>query len=246
MKKVFILSLVFSLFLSSMAFADTVTVDLVTATADELKTARDAIDKRLAEIRLANAPTIDDSFFIKGSGTQILPGIELDAPFSRFVATCDDSIQVTYYSGANNAESTYGKFNSNNSHADYIINPASISSIMVETQGNWQLDFSPIGLIDSPFTDGAGSYITDVFEAPTTPCIITVTLNGKNDAGYGAVTLYSINKNGTVSYSDTVVDYEFVHEVEYFDAIIKPDSSAVAYFWDISCPSGMQWSITAK
>jgi len=246
MKKVFILSLVLSLFLSPVAFADTVAVDLATATADELKIARDAIDKRLAEIRLANAPTIDESFLITGSGTQILPGIELEAPLSRFVASCDDSIKVTYYSGASNKESSYGVFNTRNSHVGYFDNPTSISSIMVETQGKWQLDFSPIGLMDSPFVEGLGSYITDVFEAPSTPFIVTITLNGESDAGYATVCLYSFDKNGNVTYSDKAIDHEFVYETECFDTIIKPDSSAVAYFWNVSCPAGMQWSITAK
>ena len=75
MKKLFIASLVFSLLLASVSFAETLTINLETSTTDELKTARDAIDKRLAEIRLANAPTIDEAFTISGNGTQILPGI---------------------------------------------------------------------------------------------------------------------------------------------------------------------------
>lgn len=240
LKRIFLFLLSLMLFVPC-AFADTVTVDLDTATVDELKAARDTIDVRLAEIRIANAPDVDNSFIVSGNGTQILDGFDIVADFSRFSATCDDDIKVTYY--YNNTSRSFDHA-SRMCFAWCIDEPISITSVMVESTGNWSVDFSPISTMDSPYTTGVGSYVTDRFSV-TPPCIVRITLEAGDYYDYTNVTLWKIHSDGRTS-TENMVYNEIIIDEESFDVIIKPEKDIVSYFWMINCPVDTNWSITAK
>ena len=243
MKKLVLCLLVFSLLFSPTAIADVVTIDLDDATVEELKAARDSIDKRLNEAWLANAPAVDDSFIITGKGTQILKGVDMAENVSRIVATCDDDIKVTYYTDSNSR--TYnGSFQSAMCFADCVSQPLSISSIMVETSGNWTIDLSPIKTMPSPFVSGIGACVSDSFTV-TPPCIVHITLTRGLYGGYNHVSLWKIHTNGRTS-AETMLDNVLFTDKKEFDVIIKPEEDVSAYFWVINCPVDTTWEITAR
>lgn len=245
MKRILAMILVL-LAITGCAFADTISVDLNSATEEELKIARDAIDAKLMEIRLANATTLDDTYLIKGNGTQILNSFELTAPISRFVATCDKDTKVTLYIDGKDSPNTYGEYGeSQSSYSSYFVNPHTITSMMVESQGNWEFDFSPLVMMDSPYTSGTGSYVTDMFTV-SPPCIVTFSFRTSRYSQLCSVVLHSIDTNGKIGYESVIPWGTYVSDSDSFDIIIKPEPNIAAYFWEISCSADVDWKISAK
>lgn len=232
MKKffVFLLALIIC---SSVAIADTITVNLDSATADELKAARDSIDARLAEIRSEKAPTVDDGYIIKGKGTQIISNVEIKAELSRFNVHYKNEATVSCFNG-NEELFIY----------DYIDQPQVIPMIIVESQEDWYIDVSPIGTMDSPYISGKGSYTSDLFVV-TPPTFVTVTLRDQvGYFNYANVDLYYVDSMGEVWIEDWVVDTALAPA--QIDYIIKPKSDVVAWFWSIDCSDNVEWTIAAK
>lgn len=232
MKKFFVLLLTLVIFFPS-ALADTITVDLDNATPEELQAARDAIDARLAEIRSASAPIVDDDYIIRGSGIEILTNVEVKASLSRFNVHYTDEASVSCFNGDNELYIH-----------DYIEHPQTIPMMIVESQEDWYIDISPIETMDSPYISGIGSYTSDLFVV-TPPSIVSITL--RDIAGYfnyTDVNLYYVDKTGSVHIEDWVIQSDLAPE--QIDYIIKPNSDAVAWFWVIRCSDNVEWSITAK
>lgn len=233
MKQILAIVLVL-LAITGCAFADTISVDLNSATEEELKVARDAIDAKLMEIRLANAPKTDASYIIKGSGTQILTNVEIKAELSRFNIHDADEVAVSCYD--NNGERLY--------IYDYIGGPQTIPMIMIESEKEWYIDISPIGSIDSPYISGNGSYTSDLFSV-VPPMIVTVTIEDKKGYfNYTDIKLYYVDDAGKAHIESYAA--QSVLPDKKIDYIIKPNKNAVAWFWVIECAEAVEWSITAK
>ena len=216
------------------------TVDLQSMSTDELTALRDAITVELRQrAEAASTDTDASSFVLSGSGTQILDGIELTAPISRFIATCDDAIKVTYYT-----DSDSRTYDGSRCFVKCIEKPMSISSLMVESKGNWTLDFSPVGTMDMLDTSGVGPSITDTFTAKP-PVIVTVTYEPNKYYGYISVYLKKIMSDGTIE-TETAIDYAIVSDLTEYDVIIKPEKDVVSYFWVVDCPIDTAWSIRNK
>ena len=232
MKRLISLFVILSL-LCSVACAEVVTVNLASATEEQLLKARDAIDARLAEIRLADAPVIDESCIIRGKGMEILTDVEVKNIISRFNVHSKGDVTVSCYNGN---ERLYLH--------DYIAGAQTIPMIIVEADEEWYIDFSPIGKMDSPYISGKGSYTSDVFVV-SPPTIVTITLS--QTAGYFDYTninLRYVDKNGGCWIADTVMQLALAPQC--IDYIIKPEEDAVMWFWTIDCSDNIEWSITAK
>lgn len=241
MKK-FLVFLLALLLLTPSVFADTVTVDLDTATAEELQVARDAIDARLAEVRASDLPAAGDKFTITGKGTQILEGVDLCYSPARLFVKSSEEIKVTLCSDGRN--STYDGINSSRYQFAYVLQKQqSISSIIVETQGEWLLELSPIEMTEQLPTNGMGSHVTNCFSV-VPPSIISITFNDGRYGGYTYISLYKIYANNSISY-DQWMQQDIVSD-ETFDYVIKPEENVKAYFIRISCPHDTQWEIKAK
>lgn len=233
MKRILALVLVLMAF-AGCAFADTVSVDLNSATEEELKIARDAIDAKLMEIRLSNAPKMDASYIIHGNGTQILTNVEINAELSRFNIHDANEVDVSCYDA--NGERLF--------IFDYIKGQQTIPMIMVESEKDWFIDVSPLGTIDSPYISGQGSYTSDLFVA-VPPTIVTITIEDKKGySNYTDINLYYVDKAGEVHIEDWVAQKKY--SSQRFDYIIKPNNEAAAWFWVIDCSDHVKWSITAK
>lgn len=218
---------------SSYALADTVTIDLEAASAEELKAARDAIDAKLMDIRLANAPKPDDAYIIKGSGTQILTNVEINAELSRFNVHYLDEAKLSLFD--NNGKQLYIK--------GYIEGKQVIPTIMLESEEEWSIDVSPLSTNGSPYISGRGSYTSDLFVV-TPPTIVTITVKDiESYFNYTDISLYYVNKIGTVCFEER---FGNILPDKSFDYIIKPNSEAVSWFWVIDCSNHVEWSISAK
>ena len=236
---IFLLSI---LIITSAAFADTITIDLDTATADELQAARDAINERIADILASDLSSVSEKFTLKGKGTKILEGVDLLYTPARLFVKSTAEIKVTLCSDGKNR--TYDGSNSSGLQFAHLIDKEqSISSIIVETQGEWSLEFSPIELTQKMITSGSGSCITDYFLV-SPPQIVSISFNDGWYAGYTYIYLYKIHANNSVSCEEWMWQ-DFVTD-ETFDYIIKPESNVKAYFIMISCPHDTRWSITTK
>lgn len=235
----------------SIACAEKISVDLETSSVDELTAARDKISARLTDIyttALSDAEEGNDvRRVITGSGTKILDGFDVTV-LSRFVASCDEDTRVTWYTDGNDMPSTYGEYGeSQSSYAALIDKPTKITSIMVESQGNWEFEFSPIWAMGGPDVSGSGSYITDTFTV-NPPCIVSITLTntGKSLSNLCSISLRSIRTDGNLGYESMIDWGTRISGTQTFDVIIKPDNNVVSYFWSISCSDDVEWSITAK
>lgn len=242
MKKLFCLVLVVLLSISPVAFADTITIDLDAASIEELEAAKDAIDARIVE--LSNNDTVVDgeTITLTGSGTKILDGFEIDAQLTKFIASCTEDTKITWYTADGNS-STYGKYGeSQKSYSTLIKFPITITTIMIESQGEWQFTFSPIGAMVSPCCAGTGSFISDAFQV-SPPHIAHITLTC-DTYELCSVSLRSIRKNGTLGYEEVIPWGTRVHGTTTYDVIIKPEKDVVFYIWEVSCPPNVSWSIS--
>ncbi len=241
LKRIFLFLLSLMLFTPA-ALADTITIDLDIATTEELQTALDAISARLAEIRTSDIPAAGDKFTVTGKGTQLLEGVDLRYSPARLFVKSSEEIKVTLCSDDRNR--TYdGRNNSDYQFAYVIDEQRSISSIIIETQGEWSLELSPIEPTDQIAAIGSGSHITDCFQV-SPPHIISITFNDGWYGGYTDIYLYKIHANNSVSYEEWM--WQDIVFDETFEYVIKPEGNVKAYFIMISCPHDTQWEITAK
>ena len=235
---VFLLSM---LLIVPVASADTIAIDLETATADELQAARDAINKRLAEILASDLTAANEALLLKGNGTQLLEGIKLNYSPARLFVKSTAEVKVTLCSDDRNY-SYDGSNNSSYQFAYVIENQQSFSSIIVETQGEWTLELSPIGFTDQLSASGSGSFITDCFSV-TPPSVVSIEFDAGWYGGYSSIYLNKIYddyiSSETWMWQDIVSD-------ESFDYIIKPEQNVKSYFIQIHCPHDTQWEITIK
>lgn len=238
MKKFVLLALCVVLCFSSTC-AEVIQIDTETATLEELKSARSIIDKRIQTVQFSNVPISDESLIISGSGTQILDGISIKSPISRFVSTSSNDMKLTYYTPQSSKSYSNGR-----STAKVIGSPIELTCIMIETEGEWKIDFTPLTTMESPYTSGIGSYVTDIFEVEP-PTIVNITLTSGYYGGYSSVILYKIDSEGNYT-GENFIDREIVIDTESFDRIIKPEAGIVSYFWRIECPVDTVWSITEK
>lgn len=238
MKKLLCLVLVGLLSISPLAFADTITIDLDAASIEELETAKDAIDARIAELKAVTvAPA--EMYITRGNGTQILNDFKEPSTVSRFVVTADSKFIVTY--NKMNIQLTVKSIGCN--YADFIDRSDGFSQVMIETQGEWVIDYSPLKRTASPCMSGNGSYVTDYFTIKT-PAIVTFTVKG--DYSRCHVSQYSIDENGKIHLVGTPID-QYVSGQETFDVIVKSNKdNAQYYFFEINCHDDVKWSITEK
>lgn len=241
--KRFLSLFVLCLLLCSIAIADTVTVELDTASIEELMEARSLIDRRIAELSQDVTPE-SNPFILRGSGTEILQVNMTLEPLSRFVFICaDDDAEYTI--------TLNGEDKKWLSEAEYFETKSEISRVMVQSQEPWTIDVSPIGHIDTPFISGNGNYVSDRFVIDS-PSIVSVTFD--YTAGGGnywnercSLVLYKIDSNGSV-HADYLVSSEEVYEGKTItvDAMVDIDDNTQHCFWGINCNSKIKWAISDK
>ena len=192
----------------------------------------------LVYILLSNNALADgvviDSYTIKGNGNQTVCDIKINVKYSRFVGHGEKGTKITCYD--ENGKYTYY----------YLIQGQEvISKIVVETQGDWYIDFSPIGFMATPSVSGHGSYYSDFFMIDK-PTIVSIKADGgENGIDSFGVSLYYVDKEGKIRLADPgFIDCDSYPLSTVYIAL--PDEDAVAWLWHIGCFDNVEWSITAK
>ena len=98
MKKMITVILVLLLCLPAFALASTLTIDLSTATLDDLLQAQQQISDRISELHSASAPSADRIEF-SGNGAAILSDVKISFSPSRIILQAEDRITATLTSG---------------------------------------------------------------------------------------------------------------------------------------------------
>ena len=241
MLKCFISLFAVLILLSSQVFADTLTVDLDTATSAELQSALELISTRLNELNALSMPVSNDKFVYTGSGTHVLQGVNTSFSPIRMVAQSTSDIKITLCAG--DKTKTYDGGNSSRYQFSHWINEQFISSIIVETQGEWCLEFSPILSTMETHITGNGSIITECF-AVTPPQLVTISFDDGLYGGYTYIDLYKIHDNGFITSEEWL--WQDIVQNESFDYIIKPENNILAYFIGIRCPHDTNWDISIQ
>ncbi len=250
MKKTLALALALLLIPLS-ALAATLSIDLTTASLEELQAAQAAITARIAEIQAyaTTAPESDSALAdgiieFSGEGVSMLDGFSIGEGLFRLVMNCEDKAKVSTYVGdaLNTAEYLH-------SDVDFGKGPISVDSLMVETSGKWSLNISPIVTGGQSIMSGEGPQVGDLFTLDK-PQIVTITATGtpRIQSYFNSAYIYlcKVGSNGYIDresmLSDSVDDGKSIS----VDAILKPDSENTGYFWLIKCSPGISWNIAIK
>ncbi|HNW87942.1 MAG TPA: hypothetical protein PKJ47_13515 [Candidatus Limiplasma sp.] len=242
MKKLLALILALSL-LGSSALAVTVTVDLDTATLQQLVDAQTAIGDRISALRKAQAPA-SEGILLSGSGTSIQSGVEIAQVPARLTIT--GKVKVTLSGGA--FDYTYNSWQ--DSASCDAITEAGTFDMLIEGEGDWTIAVDPLVDGGTLALSGTGPAVSDFFPL-SAATIVHVVMDATTLDDYSA-SLYcklgSQYENIDAWSEDTVVgDSLFSSPLKLEgDGIIKPVKGRDRYYWVMNVPIGATWSITAK
>jgi hypothetical protein len=239
MKRILVIVLAFLVLLPFASLA--LTIDLETATIDELLAAQLEISAQLSVLRANNAPVGEDIVLI-GSGTSIKSGISI--PFSPARLTITGEAKVTFTDGDNSSS-----FSSEGLYAGFIYGTVAETSALIEAQGDWTITIEQIKEGASLPLEGEGSFISDFFDLPE-PIIVTVEVDATDLVrSYG---WYEIRIRNQYEYSDSwdynTLDYDSIDKGvnQSVDLILKPVKGRMQYCITVEAPAGLKWSITPK
>ncbi|MDD3212186.1 MAG: hypothetical protein PHY64_00835 [Eubacteriales bacterium] len=242
MKKLLSVLLALSL-LCSFAVAETLTIDLDTATIDELTAAQSAINDRISALRAAEAPA-GEAITLSGTGTTIQSGVEVTQVPARVSVT--GPVEVTF---------TGGKYDYkfNNYEDDFSceeLTEAATYDLLIEGDADWSITIEPLREGGTMELSGTGPYVSDFFPL-TGATIVHVTMDASMLGSWSASLYLELGhqySNISSWRSDSVLgDSLFSDPLKLEgDAIIKPTDGRDQYYWIIDVPVDAQWSITAK
>ena len=242
MKKLLAVILAFSL-LGSVAFAETITVDLDTATIEELTAAQSAIGDRISELRAAEAPE-GETISLSGTGTAIQSGVTVTQVPARVTVT--GPVEVTFTGGDYDLSFNLWQ----NDFSCEQLTDAGTYDLLIEGEGDWTIQIEPLKDGGTLECSGIGPYVTDFFPLSSATIVhCTMDASGVDAWSASLYTYLGYQYEGFDSWTyDTVVgDYassdSFTVEG---DGIIKPVKGRDRYFWIIDVPEDASWSISLK
>lgn len=243
MKKLLVLVVVLCL-LVPVALADTLTLDLDTASVEELEAAQSAISDRISELRSASEPAEED-IMLSGTGTTIKTGVEVKWVPARVTVT--GAVKVTlaggqYDLGFNSYQAEYA--------CDVLTDPATYD-VLVEGEGDWAILIEPLREGAAMEMSGSGPYVTDFFPIPAAT-IVHAVMDATALEDLGVASLYlslGYQYDSIEAWTEDTVIGDTLFSVPLRlekDAIVKPTGDRTQYYWIIDVPIGTEWSITRK
>lgn len=239
MKRFFCIFLALLTLAASPALAQVLTIDLDTATIEELTAAQAQIGDRISQLRAAAAPA-GEAIVLTGSGTSIISGVDVVAVPARL--TIEGTVKLTLS----------GKFDYtfNQELHPYncaVITGAETFDAMVEGTGDWTITIEPIKEGGSIVASGVGPWVSDYFPLEG-PAILTVKADGSGmDALMSnvIVQLYQpLRFIGTYNPSSlTNALITATGDAFAADVIAKPDDGTPMCFWYVKVAPGVAWSI---
>lgn len=239
MKRFFCIFLALLTLAASPALAQTLTIDLETATIEELTAAQTQIGDRISQLRAAAAPAAE-AIVLTGSGTSILSGVEVATVPARL--TIEGKVKLTL-SGEYDHTFNYAQ----ESFACDVLTSAETFEALVEGAGDWTITIEPIKDGGSIVASGVGPWVSDFFPLESAS-ILTI----KADAS-GMDALLSnviVQLYQPLRYIDTYNPKSLTNDLitatgDAFaaDVIAKPDEAGALCFWHVKVAPGVAWSI---
>lgn len=234
------------------ALADTLSIDLDTATYDELADARDQITARMDELLAAQATPAPaeatDGVHYSGEGTTILSDVQLPYDYNVLTYTAsrgtgyklmgDGDKQLSYCSGQQQCD---------------IVSGPNTAKLLVEGKDAWTMDVEPL-VSASALTaaEGVGCYTSPIFPLETDSIISlhVVDPDGKyefQDALSIDCTLYILMGDGKLRSDKLVIGASMTEECTYdADLILSPIDGAAGYVLVVNVLPTYEWSATLK
>lgn len=232
------------------ALADTLSIDLDTATYDELADARDQITARMDELLAAQATPAPaeatDGVHYSGEGTAIINDVQL--PYDYNVLMYNSGVMTGYklMDGSDNQLS----YCIGRQYYDIVGGPGT-GRLLVEGQDAWTLDVAPLAAASAlTATEGTGSYASPVF-ALDTDIIINLHVvdpDGTNDIGDALsvnLTLYALKGDGKLGADHVIIGGSLSEDGTYdADVILSPVDGATGYALVLNARPTYTWTIT--
>lgn len=234
------------------ALADTITIDLDTATYDDLAAARDQITARMDALLAAQATPAPaeaaDGMHYSGEGTAIVADIQLPHDYNAVTYTSEsgtgyklkgeDDKQLSYCFGGQ--------------QCDIVTGPRT-AKLLVEGKAAWTMDIAPLATASAlTAAEGTGCYVSPVFPLPT-DTIVSLHItdpDGKADMQDGLsidVTLYILMDGGRLHSDALVIGGGLTSDGTYdADLILSPVDGATGYVLVVNGLPAYQWSVTPK
>ena len=244
MRKVLGVLLALLFLLPAAAFANTITVNLEEATLEELQTAQAAIQERM-DVLLADQPGQGDVICLTGTGTTILKDVNILFYPARMHILSENRMTVTLTGGPYEM-AYYIEY----SPAVRVLTFGGTFTLLIEAEGDWTIEFSPIEEGGYCEAAGSGAYVGDFFEL-TEPMVFTASFDGANLPA-GVYDYMELNFFKQFEYGDEWgYDNPFYDDLETGefvskDFIVKPTTGHKRYFWQVVCNPYVTWTIRPK
>lgn len=240
--------------MAALADAD-ISIDLTTATLDELQNAQAMIEARIDELtqqQATSAPT-DESEVLhyEGTGTAIISDLQLPYEYNQILYTTDN-MDTTYKLVAVDSNETLSFTRIGLPERD-VVGGNHNCKLLVEGEGNWSMDIKPIELDDMSDTidfTGVGSAITPVFILDTDKIL---SLHVKAPDGQGNrltfvhMYMYALTGDGELR-KDIVLTGGQLDDSNagVKDFILSPVKDATGYVLALTCEPDHEWTMTAQ
>ena len=230
------------LMFSSSALADTLTIDLDSATNDELRDARDAINECLVQRNL-NPETADGELMWESDGNLEIGGFSCDAPLLRIIAYVNNA---TTFTATINGETTEDEITQ--SISEYGNGPVTWDSISVKATMPWSLHISPIVEGGTVLEEGSGPFVGNLFTL-NQPVKLRLKATWPERDGFDfalrdiSISLVTVTRTGMLEETEELKASLSSGDTATQEFTLLPDSRYERYFWHCECMPGVEWSI---
>lgn len=243
MKRIFCVLLTLLILAASPALAQSLTIDLETATIEELTDAQQQIGDRISQLRAAAAPT-GEAVTLTGTGTAIVSGVEVAAAPARL--TIEGKVKLTL---SGKYDHTFNITASNAFTCD-VITTAETFDALVEGDGDWTITIEPIKEGGTLQASGVGPFVSDFFPLDSAT-ILTVTADASDMDALLSNVIFNLYQplKYVNSYSSDALTNELITANDgafTSDVIAKPDEAGALCFWYVNVAPGVAWSIESK
>lgn len=244
MKKVISIIIILTL-LGSTALSEKITVDLATATMDQLTDAQAKISTCIDELR--KAKELGDTISLSGSDTLIQTGLQI--PFAPCRVTVNGTVTVTL----SHKDQSFVFNPDKEDYACALLADPNLFNVKVDGYGDWSITIVPLSDGSNITCSGVGPYVSDFFSLDA-DTVVTITTNTFHmNSNYSQITLkyYYQDQLGKWE-SISLCDAGLSHDAEATDYCESPEfvvlmqPGAVRYFWEIGIKSGVTWKIARQ
>ena len=240
--------------MAALADAD-ISIDLTTATLDELQNAQAMIEARIDELtqqQATSAPT-DESEVLhyEGTGTAIISDLQLPYEYNQILYTTDNRL-TTYKLIDIDSDVTLSSTMVGLQACD-VVGGTHTCKLLVEGEGTWSMDI--ISITTDDVTDtidfaGTGSSTTPVF-ALDTDVILSVRVEAPIDQdNYLAsiyLSLYALTGDGKLHEDMILIGGQLDDNgICEKDLILSPVKDATGYVLALTCEPDHEWTMTAQ